>query len=106
MTPAVLASAARINLCNLLPCTTTHITSVFSLSKAEKKARVAREEKRQRTEEGNPVFCDLRHVNRRDGLLIMVILRDSCSACAFVYLHQESESCQEIGESACCCCFS
>lgn len=39
--------------------------------------------KRQRTEEGNPVFYDLRHVNRRAGWLIMIILRDSCAPCSF-----------------------
>lgn len=69
---------------------------------------MAGEERRkgQRIEEGNPVFCDLSHVNRRDGLLIMVILRGSCSAGTFVYLHLESKTSQEIGESACCCCLS
>lgn len=39
--------------------------------------------KRQRTEEGNPVFYDLRHVNRRDGWLIMITLCDSCAPYSF-----------------------
>ena len=37
--------------------------------------------KRQRTE-GNPVFYDLGHVNRKDGWLIIIILHDSCAPCS------------------------
>lgn len=69
MTPTVLASADSINLFNLPHCRTTQDTSVFFSFRDLKKDTGGKKKKRkrQRTEGGNPVFYDLRHVNRRDG---------------------------------------
>lgn len=89
------SSSARKRLSSL--CRTTHITSAITspLSKDSKRGTGAKE-KKEKIAEGNLVLIDLRHVNRRDGWLIMITLCNSCAPRSFPITNWKAKAARKL----------